>query len=314
MDPRWAPGADPTRLRERARLLQRTRAFFAARDVLEVEVPVLQSGANLDRGIDPFAVDTPQGRRYLATSPEHFLKRLVAAGYGDVWSLAPAFRCDEHGARHNPEFRMLEWYRVGWDDHALRSETVELLAALCDVDTTTEVLSYRQALQRHAGVDPLADSTASLAAGLRADERSACAGDRALVLDLLMARHVQPALPPDRWSVIVDFPADQAAQARLRHAADGSTVAARFEVYRGELELANGYHELDDRDELERRFTAECAARPDTAPALDTRYLAAMRSGLGPCAGVAVGFDRVCMLASGCADIDAVFAFSWQRA
>ncbi|MFW5858570.1 MAG: EF-P lysine aminoacylase EpmA [Planctomycetota bacterium] len=301
-------------MRARARLLQRTRAFFAERDVLEVEVPVLQNGANLDRGIDPFAVDTPQGRRYLATSPEHFLKRLVAAGYGDVWSLAPAFRSDERGKRHNPEFRMLEWYRVGWDDRALQRETVELLAALCGVDTVTDVLSYRQALERHAGVDPFAASTQALAAGLSADECSACAGERALMLDLLMARHVQPALPQDRWTAIVDFPADQAAQARLRQVADGNTVAARFEVYRGELELANGYHELDDRAELERRFADERAARADTAPALDTRYLAAMRSGLGPCAGVAVGFDRVCMLASHCADIDAVFAFSWERA
>jgi lysyl-tRNA synthetase class 2 len=310
-DALWPPGASLETLQGRARLVGRVRSFFAERGVLEVDVPVLQGGANLDPSISPLAVAVHDGRRWLPTSPEHPLKRLVAAGYGDVWALHPAFRRGEFSHRHQPEFRMLEWYRCGWDDARLLTETVALLVALTGFGGGVEVLTWRAALIRHAGIDPVCASDEDWRQRL-GDEATAVTIDghldHNLAADLVLANLVEPHLGRDGWTALTAYPARLAAQARIR---DG--VAARFELYRDGIELANGYHELGDGGELTARLTAEQAQRAD-APDLDQRFLAAMDAGLPDCAGVAVGFDRVVMLALGLPAVSATMAFPWDRA
>jgi lysyl-tRNA synthetase class 2 len=307
----WRPTAPLGVLRQRAELVERTRAFFRERDVLEVDTPVLQGGANLDHGVVPLHLGSGNGERFLPTSPEHPLKRLLSAGYGDVWTLAPAFRSGERGRRHAPEFRMLEWYRIDWDDRRLMDEVIALLARLTGWGENHEILTWREAFLRHAGVDPMADD-ATLMRRLGADAVVA-RGDRRIALDLLLTRDVEPHLGRGRWTVISDYPADQCAQARLRPGADGALVAARFELYREGVELANGYHELLDGEGLARRLGAELADRSD-GERLDQRFLAAMAHGLPDCAGVAVGFDRVVMLALGLDHIERTQAFGWENA
>lgn len=313
----WRPCCTRETLRRRAELVDRVRSFFRAREVLEVDTPVLQGGANLDHGVIPFRVDDGPGRvHFLPTSPEHPLKRLVADGAGAVWTLAPAFRAGECGRRHAPEFRMLEWYRPGWDDGRLRDEVIALLIELTGLDGGVEILSWREAFRRHAGLDPLTvdDRHLGLALGDAADAvMSGDRLDRQAACDLLLTEHVEPHLGRGCWTVICDYPAEACAQARLRTAADGTTVAARFEVYRDGIELANGYWELADAAELERRLCAALANRTH-GEVLDRRFLAAMAAGLPDCAGVAIGFDRVVMLALGLDGVAATQAFPWDRA
>jgi elongation factor P--(R)-beta-lysine ligase len=297
----WRPSASLQTLRSRADLIARVRRFFADRHVLEVEVPVLQGGANLDPGVEPFIVQTADGARFLPTSPEHPLKRLVAAGYGAVWALAPVFRAHEKGRKHAPEFRMLEWYRPGWDDWKLLREVLDLFDTVTGLGTAHEVIGYRKAFQRHAGIDPATVSDGELRK-LLGDQVSAASLadgtlDRTIALDLLLTELVEPHLGKGHWTVMTDYPIHVAAQARLRADEDERPVAARFEIYRDAIELANGYWELTDAPELAGRLDAELAKRPDAGLARDWRFEAAMLHGLPECAGVAVGFDRLVMLA-----------------
>lgn len=308
----WRPTAPVGVLRRRAELVERTRTFFHERGLLEVDTPVLQGGANLDHGVTPMRVELSGGARFLPTSPEHPLKRLVAAGCGDVWTLAPAFRAGECGQRHAPEFRMLEWYRVGWDDRRLAEEVIALLATLTGWSTEHDIITWRDAFRTHANIDPLIADHATILARLGADAEVAN-NDRRIALDLLLTRDVEPHLGCGRWTVLTDYPADQCAQARIRRAADGTPVAARFEIYRDGVELANGYHELLDGGALRQRLEQELALR-STGEQLDERFLNAMAHGLPDCAGVAVGFDRVVMLALGLPDVAATQAFTWGDA
>ncbi len=307
----WRPSASWATLRARAGLVERTRRFFAARGLLEVDTPVLQGGANLDHGVLPFRLDDAGSARFLPTSPEHPLKRLLAAGGPDLWALAPAFRRQERGRVHQPEFRMLEWYRRGWDDRQLLAETVALLSELTGTAAELEIISWRAAFRQHAGLDPARADDDAIAARLGADA-AAVAGDRRAGLDLLLTRAVEPALGRGRWTALVDYPAEACAQARLRPGEDGEAVAARFEIYRDGIELANGYHELTDAGELGARLDAELGTRSD-GERQDPRFLAAMAAGLPACAGVAVGFDRVVMLCLGLARVEETRAFAWER-
>lgn len=311
-EPVWRPAATAATLRRRAELVARARAFFQTRGALEVDVPVLQGGANLDHGVVPYRLGTECGDRFLPTSPEHPLKRLVCAGLGAVWALAPAFRRGELGRRHQPEFRMLEWYRPGWDDVRLRDETVALLAELTGWSADCEVLTYRDAFRRHAGIDPFVDGAGAVLARL-GEAATAVADDPRAALDLLLATDVEPHLGRGRWTALTDYPPWASAQARLRPDADGNPVAARFEIYRDGIELANGYHELSDATELAARLGAELATR-GTEAARDARFEAAIAHGLGDCAGVAVGFDRVVMLALGLGTVAETMAFPADRA
>ncbi len=307
----WRPSATLATLRRRADLVARTREFFRTRSVLEVDTPVLQGGANLDHGVVPFCVATGRGDSHLPTSPEHPLKRLLAAGSGDVWTLAPAFRRGELGQRHAPEFRMLEWYRCGWDDARLREEVVALFDELTGLGGGLKTIGWREAFRRYAGVDPLAAALPEILTALGA-QAEAVRDDRAAALDLLLTSAVEPHLGRGCWTALIDYPPAAAAQARLRTSSDGQQVAARFEIYRDGIELANGYHELTDAAELQARLTCELAGRSH-GETHDARFAAAMAAGLPDCAGVAVGFDRVVMLALGLPDVAATQAFSWER-
>ncbi|MBA3710392.1 MAG: hypothetical protein H0W83_16410, partial [Planctomycetes bacterium] len=201
----WRPSATMETLKRRAAMVEATRGFFAHRDVLEVDTPVLQGGANLDPGIRPFRVDTDGRTRFLPTSPEHPLKRLVAAGSGPVWTLAPAFRFGENGRRHGPEFRMLEWYRPGWDEQMLLDEVLDLFHAISGWDRAHEVVSYRDVFRRHLAIDPMSAPDGVLA-DLLGPDAAATGGVRAAALDLLLATRIEPHLGRDRFTVISDYP------------------------------------------------------------------------------------------------------------
>lgn len=322
----WRPGCTLAALHLRAELLGRIRAFFAARAVLEVDTPALSRAAVTDPALASFAVDWhgPQpGRLWLQTSPEFAMKRLLAAGSGPIWQLAKVFRDGEAGRRHNPEFSLLEWYRPGFDHHALMGEVAALAVCLLADRlplAETERIPYRTAFLRHAGVDPFTADVPML--------RAACsrlgvspppgmpATDIDPWLDLLLTHCVEPQLGRGRLCFLYDYPPSQAALARIRRD-ESPPVGSRFELYLGGVELANGFHELGEATEQRARFDADNRARHVaglTPMPVDAALLAALASGLPDCAGVALGFDRLLMLALGAASLDAVLAFPFDRA
>ncbi|WP_372390784.1 EF-P lysine aminoacylase EpmA [Xanthomonas sp. NCPPB 3582] len=314
---------DLAALQLRARLNATIRAFFAERDVIEVETPVLSQAGNTEPNIESFStrfsghVDAGAPLRWLRTSPEYPLKRLLAAGLGDCYELGRVFRNGEAGGRHNPEFSMLEWYRVGWDDRALAQETVALVQralALVERQATVQVLSYRELFVQQLGIDPLLDPIQALRAPLQAIAIDAHGLTRDDWLDLLMTHCLQPGFAADTLTVVHDWPASQCALARIRHA--DPPVAERFELYLGAYEVANGYHELNDAHEQRARFqrdNAVRAARGLPQLPLDEPLLAVL-SQLPDCAGVAVGVDRLLMALRGTTQIADVLAFEFARA
>lgn len=318
-----ATQVDLDALRLRARLNALIRAFFAERDVLEVETPVLSEAGNTEPNIDSFStrfsghVDAGAPVRWLRTSPEYPLKRLLAAGVGDCYELGRVFRNGEAGGRHNPEFSMLEWYRVGWDDRALAQETVELVRralALVGRQAQVQVLSYRTLFVQALGIDPLSDSIETLRAPLHDIAIDPDGLTRDDWLDLLMTHRLQPGFASDTLTVVHDWPASQCALARIRP--DEPPVAERFELYLGAYEVANGYHELNDAQEQRARFMRDNAVRAARGlPQLpvDERLLAVL-SQLPDCAGVAVGVDRLLMAMRGTTQIADVLAFAFARA
>lgn len=321
----WQPTATPDAIRLRARLNALVRAFFAERDVLEVETPVLSRAGNTDPNIASFSLefsgrtDGAARTRWLRTSPEHPLKRLLAAGIDDCYELGRVFRDGEAGGRHNPEFTMLEWYRVGWDHLRLIEETAALVRealALAGRDARLERIAYRELYRRELGVDPMRDGIDVLRAALGEVRIDPDGLERDDWLDLLMTHRLQPGFPPDRMLAIHDYPASQCALARIR--GDGvDAVAERFELYLGPIELANGYHELADAGEQGQRFARDQArrrARGDACPPVDARLLAALAHGLPGCAGVALGVDRLLMAMLDTPRIADVLAFDFARA
>ena len=302
----------------------RVRQFFDARGVLEVDTPVLSTAAPTDPHIHSLVtrVTGESGPRFLHTSPEFPMKRLLAAGVGDCWQLARVFRDGERGRLHNPEFDLLEWYRLGCDDGRLMDEVAALVEAVVGPERSVPPLlrlSYRDAFLEQVGVDPLAADAAALrAAGRAAGVEPPCGldpGDRDGWLDHLLATRVVPSLPAGRLVFIHHWPAAQAALARLEP--DDPRVARRFELYWDGLELANGYHELADAAEQRRRFEADGERRRrDGAAAVpaDERLLAALDAGLPDCAGVALGFDRLVLRAAGADALEAVLSFPLERA
>jgi lysyl-tRNA synthetase class 2 len=317
----WRPTASLAALQLRARMLAQVREFFASRGVLEVETPTLSAGAVSDPQIESLAtrVAGVAGPLYLGTSPEYPMKRLLAAGSGDIYQVCKVFRDAERGRWHNPEFTMIEWYRLGFDDTALMAEVEGLAALLLAPDRPprpAERLTYAEALRRHAGVDAHEDddSVFELAA---ADHGIVCRAelDRDAKLDLLMGLVVGPKLGLDRPCFICDYPASQAALARLKPGLP--PVAARFEFYIDGIELANGFHELANAAEQRARFNGDLAvrgARGQVRPPLDERLLAALRSGMPDCAGVALGFDRLVAVALGAGRLSEAMSFSIDNA
>jgi lysyl-tRNA synthetase class 2 len=313
----WRPAASVEVLRLRARLLAEVREFFRARGVLEVETPVLGRATATDVHLASLAttITGRPGSFYLQTSPETAMKRLLAAGSGDVYQICKVFRDGEAGPQHSPEFTLIEWYRVGFDHLALMGEVEALLARLLGgcLAAPAERLTYREAFERVLGLDPFAAPLALLgdvAARRLGADPAALGPDRDTVLDLLMGALVGPALGRGRITFVHAYPASQAALARL--SPEDPSVAARFEAYVGGVELCNGFHELTDAAEQRRRFDRDRAARAARGlPALpvDERLLAALAAGLPDSAGVAVGFDRIVMLAAGLATIGDAVSF-----
>ena len=273
-------------LQQRAALNALVRRFFAERDVLEVETPILSVAGNTEPNIDSFHtrfsghVDAGSPQRWLRTSPEYPLKRLLAAGVGDCYELGRVFRNGEAGGRHNPEFTMLEWYRLGWDHHRLLQETAELVGqalALVGRSATLRVLSYRELFQQQAGVDPFDADEGQLRAALGEVHIDPVGLTRDDWLDLLMTHRIQPHFDDTVMTVVHDWPASQAALARIRPGTP--PLAERFELYLGAVELANGYHELNDAAEQRARFERDHAirtARGDVLPPVDEHLLAAL--------------------------------------
>lgn len=306
-------------MRLRAHLLSRIREFFAARQVLEVETPAISQAASSDANIQSFALRTEQGMRYLHTSPEYPMKRLLAAGSGDIYQISKVFRNGEVGRYHNPEFTLLEWYRVGWESLQLIDEVDALLRILLADGSVIEPslrLSYREAFNRYADIDPFESTVVQLKRRAEAEGfYSAQPLDREQWLDLLMSQLLATAFPHDRLTFIQDYPAEQAALARIRFAEP--PVAERFEVFMGDLELGNGYCELTHADEQRERFSREMHRRRERGlhtPPCDTRLLAALEHGMPDCSGVALGLDRVLMRLAGASHIEQVLAFPWARA
>lgn len=289
------------------------RQFFDARDVLEVETPVLSRHATVDRHIESFHA---QGL-WLQTSPEFAMKRLLCAGSGAIWQLCKVFRLEEAGRHHNPEFTMLEWYRPGFDHHALMDE-MEALMQHCGVSASTVPFarhSYREVFLQHVAFDPLRASCtemAEAAARFSPPPAQGLGEQRDAWLDHFYGSVVSPRLGWEQPCFVYDFPASQAALSRVR-----GEVAERFElVWRG-VELANGFHELADAEEQSLRFERELASRRaagKVTPPADAHLIAALRAGLPDCAGVALGIDRLLMLLLEVPDLASTLAFESSRA
>lgn len=317
----WQPTAGLPALRHRARLLQRTREFFAARGVLEVETPILSAAGISDPQIESLrtAIAGHPGGFFLSTSPEFAMKRLLAAGSGDIYQLCKVFRDGEIGRWHEPEFTMLEWYRVSFDDDTLMDEVAALVSTLLVPQRTlgpAEKLTYREVLMRYAGVDMNVahdDDLARAASDRGIDCRAVL--DRDARLDLLISLVAGPQLGRDRPTFVCDYPATQASLARLKPQIP--PVAARFELYLDGIELANGFHELTDASEQRGRFLHDQEvrqARGQVVPPMDERLLAALTAGVPECAGVALGFDRLAALALGVPQLKSALSFSVENA
>ncbi len=327
-DPRhhedFRPTASWENLRLRAGLLRRLREFFSDHEFLEVETPILSADTVVDRHLDPFPIEIPFAagkvaqRLWLQTSPEFGMKRLLAAGGEAIYQVTRAFRQGERGPLHNPEFTMVEWYRSGDG----MEEGMRLTSELCDAMLArgeATRLSYREAFRQHAGLDPHTTDTRALEAAARQygiePPASLAAEDRDGWLDLLLAERISPKLGHSQPALLYDYPVSQAVLARVRW--ERPPVAERFELYVSGIELANGYHELLDGVELRRRNEqANAQRRADGKEALPerSRLLAAMESGMPASVGVALGFDRLVMLAAGAKSLDEVMAFPLERA
>lgn len=320
----WRPSATPAALRLRARVNAAIRDFFARRGVLEVETPVMSRAGNTDPNIASFALefsgrtDGAPRTRWLRTSPEFPLKRLLAAGIGDCYELGRVFRDGEAGGRHNPEFTMLEWYRLGVDHVALAREVAELVVeclALAGRTATVRETTYAGLFEQVLGVDAHRDGVDVLRVALGEVVIDPEGLTRDDWLDLLMTHRIQPAFATDAITIVHDYPATQCALARIREG--DPPVAERFELYLGPLELANGYHELADAREQRGRFLRDLEVRRmrgDRDVPLDERLLAALDTGLPACAGVALGVDRLLMAMLGTSRIADVLAFDFARA
>lgn len=311
----WQPTAPMQNLQARAELLQRIRAFFTARQVLEVETPLLSQAGNTDPEIQSI---TTVHRHYLRTSPEFAMKRMLSAGSGDIYELGRVFRAAESGSNHNPEFTMLEWYRLGYSYQQLMDEVVDLVKhggnGVFD-DWPVTKTSYREIFQQTINIDPFEATAEQMASVAAKHNITDIQLNRRQWLDLLISHIIQPALPEHALTFIYDFPADQAALAKITD--DTPPVAQRFELYLGRNELANGYQELTDGKQLQQRFDTENAtrlSRGESMYQIDRNLVAALHSGMPDCAGVALGVDRFLMAICKAGSINEVIAFPHSRA
>jgi lysyl-tRNA synthetase class 2 len=318
----WQPSASMETLRSRAVLITKIREFFAARDVLEVDTPLMSHSTITDPHVTGIPAiyktyGTQQGKLlYLQTSPEYAMKRLLAAGSGSIYQICKAFRQGEVGQIHNPEFTMLEWYRLGFDHHALMDDMDDLLQIVLGTKAA-ERFSYEDLFVKHLGINPHAATVADLQKYVQEKNipLSGSLPNKDAWLDFLWTHCIEPQVGHTRPIFLYDFPASQAALAKVRP--EKIPVASRFEVYFKGIELANGFHELQDAAEQAKRFETDLAFRnahdlPEMP--VDGRFLAALKHGLPDCAGVALGIDRLIMLALQRETVGEIVSFVFDRA
>lgn len=320
----WQPTASRQSLQLRASLNRLVREFFHTRGCLEVETPILSEAGNTDPNIESFSLQfsgprsAGEAQRWLRTSPEFALKRLLAAGIGDCYELGRVFRNGEAGRRHNPEFTLLEWYRVGWDHRRLMGEAIELVQAalaLVGRETTANSMPYAELFKQILGICPHTASLEQLQAPMAEFSIDPDGLGRDDWLDLLLTHRIESALPSHALTVVYDYPASQCALARVRPG--DPPLAERFELFLGGIELANGYHELLDAGEQRARFERDQAVRRERGspqPPIDARLIEALHAGLPSCAGVAMGLDRLLMAMLDTQGIADVMAFPFARA
>ncbi|MCW8090536.1 elongation factor P--(R)-beta-lysine ligase [Alteromonas sp. ASW11-130] len=323
MNQSWKPTATLANIHARAELLHSIRQFFADREVIEVETPLLSNGTVTDVHLAAFstqfnyAKDGTDKTLYLQTSPEYAMKRLLCAEVGPCYQIGKAFRHEGEGRWHNPEFTMLEWYRPGFDHHRLMDEMDDLLTLILGV-SQAQRKSYQQVFAETLGIDPLTVSIESLQQTLceqHIDVHGNDVLDKDAMLQLLFSYKIEPIIGQEEPCFVYGFPASQAALAKLSQ--NDRRVADRFEVYFKGIELANGFNELGDAQEQRRRFDNDIEQRKSLGlPVVesDERFLAALECGLPPCAGVALGVDRLLMLKTGANHIDQVISFPVSRA
>ncbi|WP_163932042.1 elongation factor P--(R)-beta-lysine ligase [Paraferrimonas sp. SM1919] len=319
----WQPSVDIKTLHARSEIIQKIRQFFLSKGVLEVDTPAFSQHSITDLHLHPFtsqmvAPGYPHGKTlYLQTSPEFHMKRLLAAGSGPIYQICKAFRNEENGRFHNPEFTMLEWYRPGFNDKQLMAEMAELLQLVLGCDRV-DSLSYQQAFIEHLQLDPLEATLAQLkqlSSSLGFADIAAIEEDKDTLLQLLFSQCIEPQIAQIRPCFIYDFPASQAALAKIDRLDD--RVAKRFEVYFKGVELANGFDELTDAKEQLARFENDNIKRQQaglTQLPIDQYLIAALADGFPDCAGVALGVDRLLMLALNKHHISEVISFNIERA
>ena len=323
----WQPTASIEMLKTRARLLSKLRAFFAEKDIFEVQTPVLSQAGNTEPSIETFVTQQHENSKsitqpsFLNTSPEFAMKRLLAAGSGSIYQIAPVFRQDEQGKKHNPEFTLLEWYRIDLDHHALMGEVNSLIRYVAEEYLTLErsqFFSYQDAMIKFANIDPFKatiDELKEVAIKSGIDFVGMDDVPFDTWLDLLMSHVVEKNLPLNCPVFIYDYPASQAALAKIKKGSP--SVAERFELYINGMELANGFHELSDAEEQAERFHNDQSQRKKLElPGIPADYnlIGALKHGLPDCAGVAIGVDRLLMVLSGSKHINEVLTFPFDRA
>lgn len=308
-DPAWRPSGRFAWLRRRAELLADIRAFFSRRGVVEVSTPLISRYGVTEPQVQSIAL--AESRGFLRTSPEYHHKRLLAAGFGDLYELGTVMRAGERGRCHQAEFTLLEWYRVGWGWQQLADETVALIQHCrrrSEQHWNIRLISWRELFIESAQLDPLTIQDADLWARTEALPGDC---DRAMRLDYLLSTEIQPQLPADQLTILHHFPAAQAALAELDP--HDPRLALRFEVFLGALELGNGYQELRDAAEQARRFEADNRRRADLglpSMPIDASLLAALRHGLPACSGIALGIDRLLMALTGASALSELVAFA----
>jgi lysyl-tRNA synthetase class 2 len=309
----WQPSASIGSLKARAQLNAYIRRFFLQRDVMEVETPVLSQANVSDANLKSVVAQCCGQPRYLHTSPEYPMKRLLAAGSGDIYQICKTFRDEEQGSRHNPEFTMLEYYRLGFTLNTLMDEVAQLVGDYLNIQMRTD-LDYQQAMIKYAKLDPFKISDDELRQTVTQYVGDDLELSRDECLDLIMSYMVEPNLPKNSLMFIYHYPASQAALAKTSQDYQGNKIAKRFELYVNGLELANGYHELTDAAEQKKRFDYEQQTSSGESAMQDQFFLQALESGLPECAGVALGLDRILMLKQSTSKISDVLSFCFSKA
>lgn len=323
----WQPTMHWQHAKQRANVLSQIRAFFLARDVIEVDTPSLSHATVTDAHLDAFVTQfnysqdshcDEQSPLYAQTSPEFAMKRLLAAGYGCCYQICKAFRHEQHGRFHNPEFTMLEWYRIGFDHFDLMAEVAQLMKLVLGCNNT-ELISYQNLFKREVEIDPLNTDKPQLIALISRHNKLSdwlLAEDSIdTLLQFIMAELIEPNIGKEIPCFVYNFPASQASLAKI--STTDPRVAERFECYFHGIELANGFHELTDAEQQRQRFKQDNAIRLQlgkTEAVIDDNFISALEHGLPACAGVALGIDRLVMLALSVNDIDQVLTFSIDNA